>query len=178
VFDVLQFILLPLIAYLLFDIMRQISGKGDRVDGRTLACSVTLSFALLRPLSSYTVLTFWSWSYPRMYVEGEARVLQTALLILFLCLRRRNLRKFVSGSLVSLALVYVPTLLYANLGSQFYSTLFIDDFSIYSYERIPILTVASLTITIVALELMKERGTGPRDLRISNDPTAKADVRS
>jgi hypothetical protein len=55
----------------------------------------------------------------------------------------------------SFALIYVPTLLYANLGGQFYGTIFIKDFTIYSYEWIPILSIISLTATIIALELTK-----------------------
>jgi hypothetical protein len=190
-FDILQFALLPLIAYLLFEIMRQISGKGDFVEKRTLACfSLTLSFALLQPyVLSASALTFWSWSFFRLWLEGEARVLQLAFLVLtfylilrdsrlsgvafvlssfdprmsvislplifFLCLKAGNLRKFALSSLVSFAVIYVPTLLYVNLGSQFYGTLFIKDFAIYSYEWIPLLTVASLTVSVVVLDLMK-----------------------
>jgi hypothetical protein len=190
-FDLLQFALLPLIAYLLFEIMRQVSGRGDFVEKRTFACfSLTLSFALLQPyVLSASTLTFWSWSFFRLWLEGEARVLQMMFLVLtfylilrgsrlsglafvlssfdprmsvislplifFLCLKAGNLRKFALSSLVSFAVIYVPTLLYVNLGSQFYGTLFIKDFAIYSYEWIPLLTVASLTVSVVVLDLMK-----------------------
>ena len=188
-FDVLQFALLPLIAYLLFDIMRRVAGRGDQVEGRTFAAfSLTALFALLQPfVLSPSILTFWSWSYWRMWMEGEARVLQLFFLILtialilrgsrlsglafvlssfdprmsilslplilFLCLKVGGLRRFALSSLASSAAIYVPTLLYANLGGQFFATIFIRDFTIYSYEWIPILTIVSFTATTVALEL-------------------------
>ncbi|MGD0637778.1 MAG: hypothetical protein ABSA72_07045 [Nitrososphaerales archaeon] len=188
-FDVLQFALLPLIAYLLFDIMRRVSARGDSVDNRTFAAfTLTALFALLQPfVLSPSILTFWSWSYWHMWINGEARLLQLFFLvltvclvlrgsrlsgltfvlssfdprmsvlciplILFLCLKVGGLRRFALGSVASFALIYVPTLLYANLGSQFYGTIFIRDFMIYSYEWIPVLTIISLTATIVALEL-------------------------
>jgi hypothetical protein len=190
-FDVLQFALLPLIAYLLFDIMRRVSRRDDIVDNRTFAAfSLTALFALLQPfVLSASILTFWSWSYWRMWVNGEARVLQLFFLvlticlvlrgsklsgltfvlssfdprmsilclplILFLCLKVGGLRRFALSSVASFALIYVPTLLYANLGSQFYGTIFVRDFTIYSYEWIPILSIVSLTATIVALEMAK-----------------------
>ena len=190
VFDMLQFMLLPLIAYLLFKIMREISGKDDFLENRVFAFfSLTLLFALLQPLvPSISNLTFWSWSYWRLWEQGEARVLQTMFLVLtfylilkdsrhsgtpfvlssfdprmsiislplifFLCLKRRNLRKFALSSIISFVLIYAPTLLYANLASQFYNSIFVNDFAIYSYEWIPVLTVVSLTVTMISLDLM------------------------
>lgn len=190
VFDLLQFMLLPLIAYLLFKIMRQVSVKDGYVKKKVFAFfSLTLLFALLQPLvPSASNLTFWSWSYWHLWEQGEARVLQTMFLVLtfylilrdsrlsgvafvlssfdprmsiislplifFLCLKRRNLRKFVLSSLISFALIYTPTLLYANLAGQFYNTISIKDFAVYSYEWIPILTVVSLTGTMILLDLV------------------------
>jgi hypothetical protein len=184
-FDSFQFALLPIIAYILFLIMKNAYGKNMFLRKETFALfSVTLWFALLQPLvPSVSNLTFWSWSYWRLWVEGEARVLQTLLIVLtfylilrdskysgltfvlgsfdprmslislplifYLCRKRRNLRKFALSTLVSFVGIYVPTLLYANLGTQFFSTILINDFAIYSYEWIPILTIISLAITII-----------------------------
>lgn len=189
VFDILQFMLLPLIAYLLFKIMRQISVKNDLEKKVFAFFFLPLLFALLQPLvPSASNLTFWSWSYWHLWEQGEARVLQTMFLVLtfhlilkdsklsgvafvlssfdprmsiislplifFLCLKRRNLRKFGLSSLISFALIYTPTLLYANLAIQFYDTISTKDFAIYSYEWIPVLTVVSLTCAVIALDLM------------------------
>jgi len=195
-FDVIQFALLPLVAYLLFEMMRWFSGRGQSVDRPTFAgFSLALLLTILQPyVPSLSDVSsgIWSWSYWRLWVEGEARVLQTALLvltfclilrdsrfaglafvlssfdprmsvlslplILFLCLKMGNLRRFVATSLVSFAAVYAPTLLYANLGSQFGATAFIRDFSIYSYEYVPVVSVAAITATVLLLELSKRRG--------------------
>ena len=71
-------------------------------------------------------------------------------LILFLCLKVGGLRRFAlsrRSAWASFALIYVPTLLYANLGGQFYGTIFIKDFTIYSYESDSIYAIISLTTT-------------------------------
>ena len=191
-FDVLQFLLLPIIAFLLFEIMiasPRSKSRGDPVDIRAfVGSSLTLSFALLQPLvPSAANLTFWSWSYFRLWLEGEARVLQLLLLVLtfyliqrnskfsglsfvlssfdprislaslplvlLLCLKRRNLKRFGFGVAASFLAIYVPTLAYSNLGSQFFATMFIRDYTFYSYEWIPLLTVASLTASIMYFHL-------------------------
>ncbi|MHB1909448.1 MAG: hypothetical protein ACYCQJ_11355 [Nitrososphaerales archaeon] len=197
-FDILQFALLPLIAYLLFEVMLALSDK--RADNLTIASfSGVFIFALLQPLvPSLSNLTYWSWSYWRLWEQGEARVLQTFLLVLtfylvlrnskfsglsfvlssfdprmsiislpliiFFCLRQKNLRMFVVSSLVCFAFLYIPTMLYANLGSQFVGTIFINDFNFYSYELIPIMTIISLAIATCLVEFrkMKARSTKER----------------
>jgi hypothetical protein len=190
-FDIAQFLLLPIVAYLLFQIMKLLlnkNGRGNIGNSAFALFSFTLWFALLQPFTpSVSNLTFWSWSYFRLWLEGEARVLQTLLLvltfylilrnskfsgvsfvlssfdprmsvlclplILFLCLKQRNLRMFSSSAFISFLAIYLPTLSYANLGSQFFATIFIKDFSMYSYELIPLLTVVSLTGSMFYLHL-------------------------
>jgi hypothetical protein len=187
-FDIVQFLLLPLVAYLLFDIMVTVSGRKRNVEKGVFAIfSFSLFATILQPfIPTFSSFTYWSWSYFRLWEEGEARLLQTALLILtiylvmrnskfsgipfvlssfdprmsLLCLplvlylgvRNKSLSKFVLSSIVSVLILYIPTLLYANLGVQFLATMFIRPFLIYSYEWIPMVAIISLTGAIVAIE--------------------------
>ena len=196
-FDILQFALLPLIAYLLFEAMLALSDK--RIDNLTIASfSGVFIFALLQPLvPSLSNLTYWSWSYWRLWEQGEARVLQTFLLVLtfylvlrnsklsglsfvlssfdprmsilslpliiFFCLRQKSLRSFVVGTLTSFIVLYVPTMLYANLGNQFFGTIFINDFNFYSYELIPVMTIISLTISTCLAEFRKRKAQSTKE---------------
>jgi hypothetical protein len=95
-------------------------------------------------------------------------------LLVFLGLKTGTLRRFVVSSLVSFVAIYTPTLVYANLGSQFLGTILIRAFAIYSYEWIPILAVASLTATFALLQLtgrLESRRSSP--LASSDLPTEK-----
>ena len=86
---------LPLIAYLLFDVIRRVSRRGDFVDNRTFAAfspdGLVRPPPALRAVRLYP-LTFWSWSYWRMWVNGKARVLQLVFLVLTVCLLLRGSR--------------------------------------------------------------------------------------
>ena len=208
-FDIIQYALLPLVAYLLFKILIEISGKGSIGIPKTSLglFSLTLLFATLQPLVPHiSNLTFWSWSYFRLWLEGEARVLQTLLLILtfylllknskfsglsfvlssfdprmsifslplifYICLKmKRNgsLRKFALSTIISFCVIYLPTLLYANLGEQFLKTIFIGDFTFYSYEWIPLTTIAAITCSIVYLDYNGRRNIASRALFRSGD---------
>jgi hypothetical protein len=190
-FDLFQFALLPLLAYLIYKILTETSGKRNLASGANFACiCATLLFALLQPLvPSESDLTFCSWSYFRLWLEGEARVLQLFLIVLtiylllrnssfsglpfilssfdprmtflalpvvvFLSMRRKRLAMLTLSCLFFFCLIYIPTLLYANLGTQFFGTILINGFTFYSYEWITLTTISCLSVSVVYLELIQ-----------------------
>ena len=88
-FDLVQFALLPLLAYVVYRIFVSIPTGGGRTVRRTwlglllLALFVVLLQPFVLPPSGFT---YWSWSYWWQWAEGQARVLQTlfiALAVLF-----------------------------------------------------------------------------------------------
>ena len=119
---------------------------------------LVLTFYLVLRNSKFSGLSFVLSSFdPRMSIISLP-------LIIFFCLRQKNLRMFVVSSLVCFAFLYIPTMLYANSGSQFLGTIFINDFNFYSYELIPIMTIISLAIATCLVEFrkMKARSTKER----------------
>jgi hypothetical protein len=88
VFDLIQFLLLPLMGYLLYKIMMMTAPTAQTIEKRTFAFfSLTLVITILEPFGlTHPNITFWSWSYSRLWMEGEARVLQTMLILLTLYL--------------------------------------------------------------------------------------------
>jgi hypothetical protein len=95
--DAIQFALLPLMAFLLFEIMSDLSSTKPVPRNRTrtdqeikhswIVTRLPLAFstfvfvcALLQPFPySKATYEFWSWSYYWLYAEGQPRVLQTFL---------------------------------------------------------------------------------------------------
>jgi hypothetical protein len=121
-FDLIQFQLLPLMAYLLYKIMIFVSRNGQRIEEKNFALfSFTLLISLLEPfMPNFSDFTFWSWSYSRLWLEGEARVLQTIFLVLtlYLVLRSSKLSgiPFVLSSFdPRMSLACLPLLLYLSI---------------------------------------------------------------
>jgi hypothetical protein len=122
VFDLIQFALLPLIAYLFYKIMIMTSSKSGKIEKQNFVLfSATLVVSLLQPfVPSFADLTFWSWSYSRLWMEGEARVLQTVFLALTIFLVLKGSRfsgiPFVLSSFdPRMSILCLPIVLYLSI---------------------------------------------------------------
>jgi hypothetical protein len=168
-FDVVQFLLLPLMAFLLYKIL---------VDKPVATSVAVMVIALLLPLPG----TQWGLfpSYYWQWGEGQAKVFLTFLLLLsfyfgsrgkpilsgisfafgffdprfgllaiplFIMYNRKNVKLAVASASVSLGLSNLM-LLYPNLGSGFLSMVFNNAVStpIYYYSLIPFLTLIALIV--------------------------------
>jgi hypothetical protein len=168
-FDILQFLLLPLVALLVYEIVKE---KG------AVATVIVAIIALLLPSPSphwsLSAAYYWQWG------EGQSKVLETFLLLLSFYLGKRK-KPMLSGIVFALsafdprfALVALPLfftynraspkrafgagtisllvtnfmLLIPGVGSGFVTMLFSTGFAtpLYYYALIPLLTVVSITI--------------------------------
>ncbi len=92
-FDVFQFALLPLIAVLLYSLLK---GKGFAVATAVTALVLVLPFPLPTPQWSISVFYFWQWA------EGQCKVLDTFLLLSAFTLARSG-RPRAAGVVFALA---------------------------------------------------------------------------
>ncbi len=174
VFDILQFLMLPIIAFMLYDMLN---------DRNIFVIVSILLIVLLQPLpylSWYDKTPVWvSQSYHFLWIAGNAKVFATFLLILsfyfghekevvlsavafslaffdprfaFLSIplaifyNLGNLKKFFSVTIVSLMLLN-SVALYADIGVQFINASFSDiDTPMFSYSWIPFYTIVALSI--------------------------------
>jgi hypothetical protein len=184
-FDVFQFLLLPVIAWLVYELT-----KDKNVAAAVVVAAVVLLLPLPLPGWSLSAAYYWQWA------EGQSKVLETLLLLLSFYLGRSG-RPLLSGTVLGLsaydprfALVALPlfvmynrgrlpvaflsgalTLLVTNLmllapgmGSGFLGMLTGSGFTtpVYYYALIPLLTVVSLTL----LNLRAIMGL----LKVNNEP--------
>jgi hypothetical protein len=168
-FDVFQFLLLPLIAWLVYELTKD---KG--LAAAVFVAAVALLLPSPTPQWSLSVAYYWQWA------EGQSKVLETFLLLLSFYLGKSQ-RPYLSGivlgvsafdprfALVSLPLFFMynrsslstaflsgataflltnAALLIPGVGSGFLITLFSSGLTtpLYYYSLIPLLTVISLTL--------------------------------
>jgi hypothetical protein len=168
-FDIFQFLLLPLIAWLIYDLTKE---KG--IAAAVVVAMVALLLPSPTPHWSLSVAYYWQWA------EGQSKVLETLLLVLsfyFGKLGRARLSGIALGisafdprfALVALPLFIMynrsklspaflsgaatlvvtnATLLIPGMGSGFLAMLFGPGLStpLYYYALIPLLTVVALTL--------------------------------
>jgi hypothetical protein len=168
-FDVFQFLLLPLIAFFVYELTKE---KG--IVTAVVVAAIALLLPSPGPHSSLTAAYFWQWA------EGQSKVLETFLLLfsfylgkkgkpllsgavfaltvfdprftllslpLFVMYNRRALKtSAVVG--ISVALVTNVVLVYPPTASGFLTMLFSDGLEtpVYFYALIPLLTVLALTL--------------------------------
>jgi glycosyl transferase family 87 len=168
-FDVFQFLLLPLIAWLVYQLTRE---KG--IAAAVVVAVVALLLPSPTPHWSLSVAYYWQWA------EGQSKVLETFLLLLSFYLGKSQ-RPYLSGIALGMsafdprfALVSLPlfvmynrsrlsvaflsgaaaflltnaTLLVPGIGSGFLTMLFASGLTtpLYYYSLIPLLTVVALTL--------------------------------
>ncbi|MDA4112217.1 MAG: hypothetical protein OK439_06725 [Thaumarchaeota archaeon] len=149
-FDLLQFLLLPLIAYLLYEIFLLFSPKRV-MDKRTAAfLSVALLFVLLQPLVfPLSNFTLWSWSYWRLWEQGQARVLQTLFLVLsfYLLLKKSKFSglAFVLSSFdPRMSILALPLMVYLGLKLKNLRQLTLSTFLSFAVIYVPTFLYANL----------------------------------
>src|SRR5487761_227319 len=89
----------------------------------------------------------------------DPRITLMALpLAAYLAWKVKSLRKTVISSVVSIFVLYLPAFAYANLGIQFLQSVFeFDPFNLFVYVWVPILTIASLSVYALYMELARRR---------------------
>ena len=167
-FDVFQFLLLPLMALLVYELTKE---KG--IAAGVVVAAIALLLPLPTPHWSLSVAYYWQWG------EGQSKVLETFLLLLSFYLGKTG-RPLLSGALLALTafdprftiiatplfimynrrslktalasglavfLVTNVALFYPPIGAGFVNMLFSSGLStpLYYYSLIPLLTILALT---------------------------------
>jgi hypothetical protein len=170
-FDLIQFVLLPFIAFFLYKIMTFTKQKLDWKS--VLIFASVFIFALASPWSYY-----WQWT------EGQCRVLETFLILwsiygiskksrfsgllfalgsfdprftiislplaIYVAKKVNGIKTFVISAILSFFILYVGSLCYDGLAYQFYQSLLIhDNFIFYTYELIPLFTIFSSSLVVI-----------------------------
>lgn len=170
-FDLIQFVLLPFIAYFLYRIMTFTRQKLDWKS--VLIFASVFIFALVSPWSYY-----WQWT------EGQCRVFETFLILwsiygiskksrfsgllfalgsfdprftiislplaIYIAKKVNGTKTFVISTISSFFILYLGSLCYDSLAYQFYQSLLThNNLIFYTYELIPFFTILSLTLVVI-----------------------------